>query len=74
LKKNDNSLTPFILLLVVESLGLRNCGSYLDEIFYGWDQEVELNNLREAFDKLACVETKLSWLVGENSFCLISLF
>ena len=27
---------------------------------------VEPNNLRETFDKLACVETKLSWFVGET--------
>jgi len=33
--KNDNLLTHFILLLVVGGLGLRNRGSYLDEIFIG---------------------------------------
>jgi len=34
-EKNDNPLTPFILLLVVEGLGLRICGSYLDGICMG---------------------------------------
>lgn len=67
-EKNDNPLTPFILLLVVEGLGLRNCDSYLYEIFMGGIKRYKqiICGSHIPYDKLACVDTKLSWFVGEH--------